>query len=250
VIPTHRLLSIVALLGATTLAFAEGAPPTLTDDTGTPGDRHWEFDLGFGYERRPGVRSMELPGAELRYGIGANGQVTVANSYLTSKEDGLPRASAIGDTVIGGKWRFYDAGEKGLSVSMHPQVSFNTPGSSADRKGLVDDGTTFVLPLQFQHDAGPVTLVAEVGREFNPGDDAWCYGAGMMYPFSDKVMLAVELNGGCSIRANRSALTANVSLAVDLDEHTSLLLGLGRELHNDDEPRASLIGFVGIQWRR
>lgn len=246
----HRLVSLANFGAASVLAFAEGAPPTLTDDTGTPGDRHWEFDLGIGYARRPGLRTMDLPCAELRYGVGDTGQFTFAISYLTAKEDGFAHVSAVGDTVLGAKWRFYDAGDKGLSISTHPQFCFNTPGSNADEKGLVTDGTTFVLPLQFQHDVGPVTLVAEVAREFTPGDDDWCFGAAVVYSCTEKVALAAEVSGGCTLRADRSVVTANLSLAVDLTEHSSLLLGIGRELHNHDEPRANLLGFVGIQWRR
>lgn len=231
------------------MGFATGAPPTLTDDTGTPGACHGEADVGIGYMDRPGVQAMDLPCAELRYGLGERGQLTCGISYLTAKDTGCWGVSGLGITVIGGKWRFYGAGENGLLVSMHPQVAFNTAGSHADRRGLVEDGVAFVWSLQFPHAAGPVTAFGEIGREFNPCDDAWCYGAAVVYRYTEKIAPAVELGGGCSVRASRSQLSANFSMALDLSENTSLLLAIARELHNQDECRASLVGFVGVQWR-
>lgn len=136
-----------------------------------------------------------------------------------------------------------------MLVSVYPQVEFNNPGSSSERKGLVEDGTVFVLPFQFEKELGPVTLIAQVGREFRADDDAWLYGVSISRALSPSVEIGVELAGGGSSKLGRTQLTANVGLAFDLSERTSLLLSVGRELHNHDEPRASFIGFLGLQWR-
>jgi len=113
----------------------------------------------------------------------------------------------------------------------------------------VEDGTVFVLPFQFEKELGPVTLIAQVGREFRADDDAWLYGVSISRALSPSVEIGVELAGGGSSKLGRTQLTANVGLAFDLSERTSLLLSVGRELHNHDEPRASFIGFLGLQWR-
>ncbi len=67
--------------------------------------------------------------------------------------------------------------------------------------------------------------------------------------FTDKIEVAVELAGEANAGLHRTVLVANLGAAVELNEHTSLLVSLGRELHNHDEPKASFIGFVGVQWR-
>ena len=59
----------------------------------------------------------------------------------------------------------------------------------------------------------------------------------------------VELAGGGSARLDRTSLTANLGVVVDLSESTSVMFSVGRELHNHDEPRASLVAYLGVQWR-
>lgn len=241
--------SLAGLLTAVPTLFALGSPPMITDDPGTPGDGHWEINLGLSTEKRPGVRLSELPLIDLNYGIGERLQLKYEVPYLRLSESGSPTVSGLGNSAFGVKWRFQDAGENSLLVSVYPQVEFNNPGSSSERKGLVEDGTVFVLPFQFEKELGPVTLIAQVGREFRADDDAWLYGVSISRALSPSVEIGVELAGGGSSKLGRTQLTANVGLAFDLSERTSLLLSVGRELHNHDEPRASFIGFLGLQWR-
>ncbi len=138
---------------------------------------------------------------------------------------------------------------KSLSVSVYPQVEFNTPGANSDDKGLVESGTAFVLPFQFEQEIGPVTLIWQVGREFRSDGDAWFYGISAGHQFTEKMEVAVELAGGGSARLDRTSLTVNLGFAIDLSERTSVLFSLGRELHNHAEPRATLVGYLGVQWR-
>lgn len=237
------------LLAATAVLHAEGSPPLITDDPGTPGDGHWEINLGVSTEKRPGSRLSELPLLDLNYGIGDRLQLKYEVPYLRLTEDGAPTESGFGNSAFGVKWRFYDAGEKGLSVSVYPQVEFNTPGTNSDDKGLVESGTAFVLPFQFEREVGPVTLIWQVGREFRSGGDAWFYGISAGHHFTENMEVAVELAGGGSARLDRTSLTANIGVVVDLSESTSVMFSVGRELHNHDEPRASLVGYLGVQWR-
>lgn len=237
------------LLCAAATLHAQGSPPFGTDDPGTPGDGHWEINVGLGTEKRAGARLSELPVYELLYGIGDRLQVLYAGSWLRLQEDGAETKSGLGNSMVGLKWRFHEAGEGGLSVSVHPQLEFNTPGSDSDDRGLVGAGTVFLLPFQFEHAIGPVRLIGQVGREFHPGDDAWFYGLAASHRFSENMEVGVELTGGSAARLDRTALTANLAVAYDLSESISVLVSLGRELHNQDEPRATLVGYLGMQWR-
>lgn len=248
-----RLRTVVGgflLLGAAAaLLHAEGSPPLITDDPGTPGDGHWEINLGISTEKRPGSRFSELPLIDVNYGIGDRLQLKYEVPYLRLTEDGASPESGLGNSAFGVKWRFYDAGEKGLSVSVYPQVEFNTPGTNSEGQGLVEPGTVFVLPFQFEREAGPVTLIWQVGREFRPDGDAWFYGISAGHHFAEKVEVAVELAGAGSARLDRTQLTADLGVTVELSDRSSVMFSLGRELHNHAEPRASLVGYLGMQWR-
>ncbi len=237
------------LLAAAAGLHAEGSPPLITDDPGTPGDGHWEINLGISTEKRPGSRLSELPLLDLNYGIGDRLQLKYEVPYLRLAEDGAPTESGFGNSAFGVKWRFHDAGERGLSVSVYPQVEFNTPRTNSDDKGLVEPGTVFVLPFQFERAVGPLTLIGQVGREFRADGDAWFYGISAGHSFTERMEVAVELAGGGSARLDRTSLTANLGVAIDLSESTSVLFSIGRELHNHDEPRATLVGYLGVQWR-
>jgi hypothetical protein len=237
------------LFAATAALHAEGSPPLITDDPGTPGDGHWEINLGLSTERRPGERVSELPLIDVNYGIGDRWQLKYEVPYLRLSEDGESSISGLGNSEVGVKWRFYDAGEGGLSVSVYPQVEFNNPGSHADDKGLAEHGSAFILPFQFEKDVGPVTLIWQVGREFRSGGDSWFYGISAGHRFNEKVEVAVELAGGGTARLDRTQLTANFGVVVDLSERDSVMFSIGRELHNHAEPRASLVAYVGWQLR-
>lgn len=250
---SHRLRLLTLGLAAMALVaptlWAVGSPPLITDDPGTPGDGNWEINVGISTEKRSGSQLSELPLVDLNYGIGDRLQLNYEVPYLRLSEDGSPTICGLGNSAAGVKWRFYDAAEKGLSASVYPKFEFNNPGSASTDHGLVEDGTAFRLPFQFEREAGPVTLIWQVGREFRSGGDSWFYGISAGHNLSEKVEVAVELAGGANAGLHRSNLTANFGVAVGLDKRMSLLFSIGCELHNHDEPRATMVGYVGLQWR-
>ena len=251
---SSRLLVLATLLGALADAprlSAMGSPPLATDDTGTAAAGHWEFNTGLiNTERRPGSRLTEGPVLDVNYGLGDRMHLNYELPWLRLSEDGSPGRSSLGNSALGVKWRFFDGGEKGLSVSVFPKVEFNTPGSSAADRGLVEHGTRYKLPLQFQRIVGPLTMVGKIGRVFGAGRDSWAYGLSAGHRVTDKVEVGVELAGGALVGFHRSQLATNFGLTVDVSDSCTLLLSVGRDLHNHDEPRASLLAYVGIQWRQ
>lgn len=247
--PAWIVLGGLFLVTAVPSLLAMGSPPMITDDPGTPGDGHWEINLGVSTERRPGSRSSELPLLDLNYGVGDRLQLKYEVPYLRVSEAGSPAKSGLGNSAAGVKWRFLDAGDQGLSVSVYPQLEFNNPGSDSDDRGLVEPGTAFVLPFQFEQEVRSCTVIWQVGREFRSDGDTWFYGLSVSHRLGQKVEAAVELAGAASAGLHRSQLTANFGVAVDLSEHTSVMFSVGRELHNHDEPRASFVGYLGLQWR-
>lgn len=243
------IIGLAFILGSTPSLWAMGSPPLNTDDPDTPGDRHWEINVGLSTERRPGERASELPLIDLNYGVGDRVQLKFEVPYLHLSEEGGSSESAVGNSEFGVKWRFYDAGEKGPAVSVYPQLEFNTPGSSAERLGLAERGSAFKVPFQFQQDVGPATIVAQAGVEFRAGDERWFYGVSAGHHFTDKVEVAAELFGDAPSGLHRSMLAANLGVSVELSEKTSVMFSVGRELHNHAEEKATFLGYVGVQWR-
>jgi hypothetical protein len=254
--PMLRLPHLFAALGGLLLALwpaprllGMGSPPLITDDPDTPGDGHWEINIGLSTERRPGLCLSELPLLDLNYGIGDRLQLKYEMPYLRLSEDGSPTQSDFGNSDFGVKWRFYDAGEKGAKVSVYPQLEFNNPGSSSKDKGLVESGSAFKLPFEFQREFGGFDVVAEAGREFSSGGDTWLYGISVSHGLSEKVELGVELAGEADCSGPGSVLATNVAIVVNLSERTSLMFSVGRELHNRTEDKATFLGYVGLQLR-
>ncbi len=63
------LLPLVITTGAT-LAHAQGGPPFITDDPGTPGNRHWEINIGWIADHNPGLAYYQIPDIDMNYGWG------------------------------------------------------------------------------------------------------------------------------------------------------------------------------------
>lgn len=237
------------LLIASRLIGAESSPQLATEDAGTPGPGRWEINVGISTERRPGSRASELPLLEVNYGLGERWQLKYEVPYLRLHEDGAATASGWGDSGVGVKWRFLDGGEDRLAASVFPQAEFATPGAHAEAKGLGESETTFLLPLQFECEASSLTYIGQLGREFRADGDSWFYGAAVSRNLGEKTALAVELAGRSNATGSRSQPTANLGAAFDLSAHTSLLVTVGRELHNHAEAAAKFIGYLGIQVR-
>src|SRR3954469_24354675 len=66
---------------------AQGGPPMITDDPGTPGNRKWEINLAITFEHRPNETSYDAPGIDLNYGVGENVQLTLQGGPVLLKRD-------------------------------------------------------------------------------------------------------------------------------------------------------------------
>lgn len=244
------LLGALLASGGPALLHAGGGAPLTTEDPGTPGPGRWEINLGVATERRPGVRLSALPSLDLNYGVGETMQLKFEVPWLAQYEDGRAGVSGLGNSLFGVKWRVHAGGDDGLSFSVFPRVEFNNPGSSSADRGLVGHGSVLGLPVQLEKAWGPVALNLQFGREFGPGADLWSYGAALRRRIHARCEIAAELVGTAASGFGRSQLMANLCFAVDVGERASLLVAAGRELHNHEEPRATLIGYVGWQLRR
>jgi len=100
-------------------ACAQGGPPFRTDDPDTPGNRHWEINLGFTGDRNPGTGAYQVPDIDINYGLGdriqLNYEVGIALEE-TRAQPASPGNAATEGLVIGGlsesqiavKWRYFE----------------------------------------------------------------------------------------------------------------------------------------------
>jgi hypothetical protein len=243
-----RQLAIAALVAcAAHTAFAQGGPPMITDDPGTPGPGKWENNIAIAFEHRSDETSYDLPAIDLNYGVGEHIQLTLQTApVVLSREDHGP-VGGIGGTEAALKWRFFDEDKSGVDMSMFPRIIFNITQSSV-RRGLSDDGTRFQIPFQVAKTFGPWHVDGEFGPlASSVGRSEFLYGLVTGYEIAKRTMLMAELHGTSRTNFTRDVLTVNFGVRHEFTEHQILILSLGHEIRSPDQPTA-LIGYFGMQF--
>ena len=252
VIPTMSLFRKIAglwLAGAAVSAFAQGGPPMFTDDPGTPDTGHWEINCAFVTEHsRDGARHDARPLLDLNYGATDRVQLKYEVPWVAMRESGGAGRAGLGNSNAGVKWRFFDeAARGGLALSTFPQLEFNNPTSSR-RRGLVDAGTTLLLPFELQGKLGAFEWNAELGRIFPAhGEDEWLYGLALGRELSPSLELAVELHGTGRFSRDRDELIANVGARLKLTQRETLLISAGRSINRTHGTELTFTGYLGLQ---
>jgi len=240
----HILAFLAIALGLPAYA----GPPFHTGDPDTADKGTWEASLGVVAERRPGEKVYELPGFEVNYGLADGLEFSYESAWLQKCENGVPSESGYGNSLVGLKWRFLEQEKHGVTVALKPEFEFRNPGSSSVQKGLADDENTFLLDLRVQRAFGENLLGLSFARTFpSKSDGSWEYGMFLKRETAKGHTFGVELTGSSTKAFNRSALVLNFGAQIKLTAQGKLLLGLGRELHNHDEPAATFIGYLGWQ---
>jgi hypothetical protein len=175
VIRVHRLIQVVLLLAAVagaSLGHGQGGPPFITDDPGTPGNRHIEINFGWMANHNPAHASYNVPNFDFNYGWGDRLQLKYEVPIATATDENNTTRAGLGESLLGIKWRPYEHHRQGepksdenmnFSLGTFPQASINNPTSSV-RRGVVDPGPQYYIPVEFTARLGPVSFDGEVGR--------------------------------------------------------------------------------------
>jgi hypothetical protein len=220
----------------------------ITDDPGTPGPGRWEINLGWTDQRTPGSTEYGLPLLDANYGLGERVELTYEAPWSIVR-DGSGDHTGPGDSLIGAKWRFYDAGDDGWQASVYPQLTFLDPDSHADRRGLAEPDTTWLLPVEVAKDLGPIELNVDGGRSLGPraSDGGWIAGVVL----GREVRKGWEVDGEIHVNASegfgRSEWIENLGTRINLSDRVILMLALGRDFRNQLGPRVSLLSYLGFQ---
>jgi hypothetical protein len=250
--PAVRFLFLaLAALAAAPGLHAQGGPPMVTDDPGTPGDGHWEINLAWTEQQSPGSTLVGLPLLDANYGWGERVQLNYQASWNLLQDSAAPTESGMSDSQVAVKWRFYDAGEEGLQASMYPRFTFLDPGSDSDRRGTAGSTATFLLPFEVRRDLGFLSLNADFGYTFSAaeGDRGWMGGLCVGHNVTKAWEFDAEVHLNASEGLQRTETLLNVGSRYDFSEHATLLVAIGRDAANTLASRISLLTYLGIQIR-
>ena len=238
-------IAICAL--AASNARAQGGPPMITDDPGTPGPGKFEINLAIAFDRRPSEIAFDAPAIDINYGVGENIQLTLQTAPVILKRRGQGAIGGLGGTEAALKWRFLDEEKFGADVSMFPRVIFNIVQSSI-RRGLSEDGTRVQLPFQVAKKFGKVALDFEWGAIASTvGRSEWLYGIVGGVELTKSTTVMAELHGTSRMSFDRDMLTVNFGIRQKLTEHCILIASLGHQVRTPKEEELALIGYCGVQ---
>jgi hypothetical protein len=268
---TWYLLGLFALQLALNapLAHATAGPPLVTDDPGTPGNKHWEINVAYTLETSPAEKRVELPLLDLNYGLGDTIQLKYEVPYVISKsEDQDTKHSGFDRSEVGVKWRFHDKskGDKetkeegtekveggdgnGIALSTYPQYTFKSPVSESARN--VDAATTheFFLPVEAEESLGKWDFNQEVGVQFLEGATSQlAVGGALTYNIKEETALVLgELHVLVPVNFRDSEILANVGTILAINKWSNFLFSVGRTFSElGDEPNKTLL-YAAVQF--
>lgn len=228
--------------------FAQGGPPYYTNDPGTPGPRNWEINLGYMPFLYSNQSVSHTPDVDINFGLGERIQLTYENAWLRVKDLPASARFGLGQSNFGLKWRFYDAGESGWSVSVFPQAFINNPNDSV-RRGVTPQSNAFLLPVEFSRKFGPVDINYEAGYNFvHNGSDGWLMGLVAGHNFTPKLELDAEVYNQSTLHPVESQPTFDFGGRYRIHRPVILLFMAGRSFEAASSNQPYFVGYFGVQF--
>ena len=139
------------------IVLAQGGPPFRSDDPDTPGNGHWEINLGFLGRASPFGGSYSTPDIDINYGLGNRLQLKyeVPVGVEEMRGDSSHVAAGLGNSLLGAKYHFYQRhsktrvkdGEREVkfSLSTYPQLLLSNP-TRAVARDIAEPAPQLLLP--------------------------------------------------------------------------------------------------------
>ena len=243
----RRFVFATLLVFVSRFVFAQGGPPMITDDPGTPGNRKWENNLAISFSHVPNEWSIDAPAIDLNYGWGDHIQLTLQGGPALLKRSDHGLVGGVGGTEAAVKWRFLDEDKSGVDVSMFPRIIFNLLHSSV-RRGLAEDGTRFQIPFQAAKKLGPIDLDAEFGPLISSsGPGKFIYGIVAGKEVTTTTSIMAEVHATSRMNFTRDVVTLNFGWRRKLNDHAIWLASVGHDVHSGDDEPLALISYCGVQ---
>jgi hypothetical protein len=229
-------------------ATAFAGPPLITDDPDTPGPNNWEIDTSVISQYAGHEWQLQAPFLDNNYGVGDHIELTYEIGYNVIVPEGSGTLSGLGDSLLGVKWRFLDQEKTWLDVSVYPQVQFNNPTSSA-RRGIVDEGTSVIVPFEIGHHFGPLDIYAEPGCIWNQRGTAQGFcGLAAEYDLTEKFTIMSELHYDFVGAFTQNELLFNLGFQQVLTKHISLIGSAGRAIFGPSAIAPNFMSYLGLQF--
>jgi len=192
--------------------------------------------------------SPSTPDLDINFGVGERIQLTYENAWLRVHNPSRSTQYGLGQSNPGVKWRFYDAGESGLSISIFPQLFLNNP-NDAVRRGITPASEAFLLPAEFSRKFGPVDVDYEIGYQFvHNGRDGWLTGLVIGHEFSSKLEGDMEFYYQGPFRLSENQPTIDFGARYKVRPQMILLLMAGRSLEPARSNQSYFLGYFGMQF--
>jgi hypothetical protein len=222
-------------------------PPLETDDPDTPGPDRWEINLSSPFVTRNDTWLFQ-PLLDINYGVGERVQLKLKPRAVVLDEPGGDVKAGAGNIQVGVKWRFLEQERHAVSLSVYPQADFNPPGDSVDR-GLVTEGTQFLLPFQVQRVFGRTKVYAEAGYNWREGQtDEWVMGLAAEQSLSERFRLVGELRNVANDDFGDYEFFFNAGFKWSFHKHATLLASAGRTIHETRGDGAAVFSYLGLQF--
>jgi hypothetical protein len=226
---------------------AQGGPPLLTDDPGTPGRNNWEINLGYTIDRQPGDNDYETPLLDMNYGWGDRVQLKYEVPYIYNSTGGGALASGPGDSKFGVKIRFFEDKKLDLNIGTYPQIEINNTNDSV-RRGLVYKGPLFLLPLEITKKLGPVDVDLEVGHWFTQQQGYWISGLALGHQATRRLEILGEVYSDSTPDGERDN-TFDFGGRYRLNRNALFIFMAGRSFSPPSSGQSQLIGYFGMQFQ-
>jgi hypothetical protein len=242
------LLATALIIVCTTLASAQGGPPYYTNDPGTPGNLNWEINVGYMPFYFQGHSISHTPDVDINFGVGSRIQLTYENAWLRVKSPEANPNFGLGQSNPGVKWRFYDAGEGHLSISVFPQFFLNNP-NDAVRRGITPASQTFELPFEFSNKVGPLDINLELGYDVvHKGPNGWIAGLVVGRDITHKLELDAELYNQGAFHPSQNQPTIDFGGRYKIHSPIIFLFMAGRSLSPSNSNQSYFLGYFGLQF--
>ena len=237
---------VICSLVAPSRTNAQGGPPLITNDPGTPGANQWEINIGVMPTLVQGIQNYQVPQLDINYGVGPRIQLTLEVPYVLQTAAGQPLRTGWSNAFTGVKWRFIDD-RQGWNISVFPQVEPPAFSSSA-RKGFADPGPRFFLPLEVQRNVGPMELNFEAGY-YVPvnGREERSIGFALGHQFNKKLELIGEVNNDSAMGAPPHNTVWDLGDRYEFHKGLILLFMAGRSFSGAASGQPTFFGYIGIQ---
>jgi hypothetical protein len=247
---TPYLLPLLLLPLVAPQARAQGGPPLLTNDPGTPGNANWEINLGVMQVLSQHSNVFQVPQIDINYGLGDRVQLTYEVPYVLQNSTGHPLQTGWSNGLPGFKWRFFQQDHGGWNISTFPQVEIQGPSESV-KLGLAEAGTRLLLPVEVSKAVGPVHLDFEVGYYFplhSPqSHEERIIGLAAGHEFTPKFELIGEIYNDSVMGVPPHDTTFDFGGRYRFHKGLLLLFMAGRSFAGNSSGQPEFIGYFGLQ---